>query len=105
VKWTLTGGLVGTVSATPVALARGPWWAVLVSGLAGDLTFLAAGLLYLASLRMTYQEIRWLAKLPYTGSFKGAGGIEMNVPSGPTRSEPDPLRSIRWVRRKPPPDS
>jgi hypothetical protein len=97
-KQTLTGGLLGTVSAVPPVLAGAPWWAVLLVVLVGHLAFLT-------SLHMTYREAERLAKLGYTGSFKGPWGVEHSVSSGRASPETEPLKLRRRVRRKPPPGS
>jgi hypothetical protein len=98
VKRILTSGLVGTASAAPPFLAHAPWWAVLLAGL-------APYLVYVTSLRMTYGVVKRLAERPYPGSFKGACNVELKASSEPASPEPEPLKSKRRVRRKPPPDS
>jgi hypothetical protein len=85
-------------------LARAPWWAVLLVMLAVLLVVLAISLIYLTSLRMTYREVNRLASLPYTGTFKGAWGIELKSSSRPETPEPtmpEPSKLRRWRRRKP----
>jgi hypothetical protein len=100
--------LVGAASSVATVLAGAPWWAVLLVVLAGLVVVLAVSLVYLTSLRMTYREVNRLASLPYTGTFKGAWGIELKSPSKPESPEstkPETSKPKRWLRRKPPPNS
>lgn len=96
-KRSLTGGLVGTATGLPPALAHAPWWATLMAVFAGELVFLI-------SLCMTYGVVKSLVERPFTGSFKGACDVELKA-SEPSSPEPEPHKPKRWPRRKPPPTS
>jgi hypothetical protein len=104
--WTIK--LIGAASSVTAVLAGAPWWAVLLVVLAVLLVMLAVSLVYLTSLRMTYREVNRLASLPYTGTFKGAWGIELkssSKPKTPEPTKPETSKPKRWRRRKPPPNT
>ena len=78
-------------SGVTTALVGAPWPAVV-------LVVLAVQLLFLASLRMTYRAMYRFARLTYTGSFRGAWGVEWKASTEPE----NPESASRGSPRRPP---